>query len=254
MSTNARWAFALLLLAASQVDAGEAPHAHAAAHPHWAYAGPGGPSHWGQLEPGFTTCSRGHNQSPVNVTHANGTALAPIEFDYQPGGYRVVNNGHAIQVDFKPGSHIRLDNTDFELKQLHFHVPGEHAIDRRRFPMEAHLVHADAQGHLAVVAVMFQDGADNAWIERLASRMPMKADTNADLASVIDAAALLPAKHDYYRYSGSLTTPPCSEQVRWIVLKQPVTASAKEVALVHRAVGQDNNRPLQPLGLRKIQG
>lgn len=248
MSTNARWVLVLLAAAALPVGARHAEH------PHWSYTGAAGPTHWGQLEPGFTACARGHNQSPVNVTHAKSAALPPIEFDYLPGGYRVVNNGHAVQVDFKPGSHIRLDNTDFELKQVHFHVPSEHTIDGKRFPMEAHLVHADAQGHLAVVAVMFQDGADNAWIDRLAARIPMKADANADLPDVIDAASLLPTRHDYYRYSGSLTTPPCSEQVRWIVLKQPVMASAKQVALVHRAVGQDNNRPLQVIGLRTIQG
>ncbi|AXK72171.1 carbonic anhydrase family protein [Lysobacter sp. TY2-98] len=247
MNVKPHWALVALLLATQTGNAGEAKHGH------WAYTGREGPAHWASLEPGFATCGKGHSQSPINLAHAVDTALPPIDFDYRPDGYRVVNNGHAIQVDFKPGSHIRIDNTDFELKQVHFHVPSEHTVDGKRFPMEAHLVHADAQGRLAVVAVLFKDGANNAWLESIWPKVPAKAGGNAKLPTAVNAAALLPSGHDYYRYSGSLTTPPCSEQVRWLVLKQPVAASAKEVAFVHDAVGQNNNRPVQALGARTIQ-
>lgn len=247
MPAKSSWTLLILLLLASPGLAGGTKHAH------WAYSGKEGPAHWATLEPGFSTCGSGHNQSPINLAHAVDATLPPIAFDYRPGGYRVVNNGHAIEVEFRPGSHIRLDNTDFDLKQVHFHVPSEHTIDGRRFPMEAHLVHADTQGHLAVVAVLFKDGAKNAWIESLAPKVSSTVGSAADLATALDAVHLLPASRDYYRYSGSLTTPPCSEQVRWLVLKQPMPASPQEMALVHHAVGQNNNRPVQALGARSIQ-
>jgi len=236
----------LCLFAGTPAMAGEGKHAH------WEYAGAAGPEHWGELEAGFASCSIGRNQSPINVTHAIEADLPPIAFDYQPGGYRVVNNGHAIQVDFKPGSHISIDGTDFELKQLHFHAPSENTIEGKSFPLEAHLVHADAQGNLAVVAVLFEDGGDNAWLGKVWPSVPGKANSEASLAASVAASDLLPANRDYFRYSGSLTTPPCSEDVRWLVLKQPVSASAKQIEVVHAAIGHDNNRPIQPVGARIV--
>ncbi len=164
MACRTWWMLPLLMLGAMPGIAGESKHAH------WTYSGKEGPTHWSRLEPAFATCGTGHQQSPVNVTHASAAKLPRIDFDYRPDGYRVINNGHAIQVDFKPGSHIRLDNTDFQLKQVHFHVPSEHTVEGRRFPMEAHLVHADTQGHLAVVAVLFKDGANNAWPKKMSRR------------------------------------------------------------------------------------
>lgn len=247
MTPKRRWALCALLLCAPAGMAGEPAHAH------WSYAGKEGPSHWAKLEPRFATCGTGHNQSPVDLTHAVDIALPAIAFDYRAGGYRVVNNGHAIQVDFRPGSHIRVDNASFELKQLHFHVPGEHTVGGHRFPMEAHLVHADAQGHVAVVAVLFKAGHQNPWLDSVRPRVPSKPGSRVDLAPTVDATTLLPGGRDYYRYSGSLTTPPCTEQVRWLVLKQPVTASTAEIAHVRGAVGQDNSRPVQALGTRTIQ-
>ena len=133
-------------------------------HPHWTYSGKTGPAHWAELEKAFAACSTGHNQSPIDLGHMVDEELPAIAFDYKPGGYRVVNNGHAPQVDFQPGSAITLDGTRFELKQLHFHTPGENTIEGRSFPMEAHLVHADAKGHLAVVALMFKNGSANTWL------------------------------------------------------------------------------------------
>ncbi|GAB1595654.1 carbonic anhydrase [Lysobacter claricitrinus] len=227
-----------------------APDGHAL---HWSYTGAAGPSHWGQLEPGFAMCARGHNQSPIDLTHAMDTPHAPIAFDYRDGGYRVVNNGHAVQIDFNPGSHMRVDGTDFALKQLHFHVPSEHTVDGKRFPMEAHLVHADAQGHLAVVAVLFGNGINNPWLERVGPYVPTKVNGTTAIATPVSAADLLPASRAYYLYDGSLTTPPCTEHVRWIVMKQPVVASGQEIALVHRAIGHDNNRPVQLAATRETR-
>ncbi|MFC5578385.1 carbonic anhydrase [Lysobacter niabensis] len=240
---------AVLLLVLTGVPASAEEHKHAS---HWEYTGEAGPEHWGELEDDFQLCGSGRNQSPIDLTHFIEADLPPIAFDYQPGGYDVVNNGHTIQVQYKPGSRITLDGTDFELKQLHFHVPSENTIEGKSFPMEAHLVHADAQGHLAVVAVMFEEGRESAWLDKVWPRVPKQADGETELATPLAATDLLPADRDYYRYSGSLTTPPCSEDVRWLVLKQPVKASAAQLAVVGRTLGHANNRPVQPAGARII--
>jgi carbonic anhydrase len=231
----------LALVASASASAGEK-----GGH-HWSYSGAEGPEHWGGV------CHTGKHQSPIDLDHLVDRDLPPLEFKYQAGGYRVVNNGHAVQVDFKPGSQITVDGTAFTLKQLHFHAPSENTIDGKRYPLEAHLVHADAKGQLAVVAVMFEDGADNAWLAGIEPNVPMKAQTEKALAKAVAATSLLPADRDYYRFSGSLTTPPCTEGVRWLVLKHPVTASAKEVSRLHAAVGFDNARPVQQLNDRVVQ-
>jgi carbonic anhydrase len=214
---------------------------------HWTYAGAEGPEHWGG------TCHSGKSQSPIDLDHMVERDLPSLDFKYAAGGYRVVNNGHAVQVDFKPGSQITVDGKVFTLKQLHFHAPSENTIDGHRYPLEAHLVHADAKGQLAVVAVMFEDGAANAWLDDLSPSVPMKAETEKLLAKAVAASSLLPADRDYYRFSGSLTTPPCTEGVRWLVLKHPVSASAKEVGQLHAALGHDNARPVQLLNDRVVQ-
>jgi carbonic anhydrase len=214
---------------------------------HWGYSGEQGPEHWGGV------CHSGKNQSPIDLDHLVDRDLKPLQFHYKDGGYRVVNNGHAVQVDFNPGSELTLDGRKYTLKQLHFHAPSENTIDGKRFPLEAHLVHADANGQLAVVAVMFESGADNAWLEGLSKNVPMKADSENALAKTVSAWTLLPSDQDYYRFSGSLTTPPCTEGVRWLVLKHPVTASAAEIEHLHAAVGFDNARPVQLLNDRVVQ-
>src|SRR5205085_7678878 len=184
-------------------------------------------------------CHAGKSQSPIDLDHLVDRELPPLDFKYQAGGYRVVNNGHAVQVDFKPGSQITVDGRVFTLKQLHFHAPSENTIDGQRYPLEAHLVHADAKGQLAVVAVMFEDGAANAWLDAIEKSVPMQAETEIDLSKPVEATSLLPGDRDYYRFSGSLTTPPCTEGVRWLVLRHPVTASHREVEKLHAAVGHD---------------
>jgi carbonic anhydrase len=217
------------------------------AHPHWTYSGAEGPDHWAGV------CLTGKSQSPIDIDHQVERDLPSLDFKYQAGGYRVVNNGHAVQVDFKPGSQITVDGRSFTLKQLHFHAPSENTIDGKRFPLEAHLVHADAKGQLAVVAVMFEDGAANAWLDGIGPSVPAKADTEKALAKPVSALGLLPSERDYYRFSGSLTTPPCTEGVRWLVFKHPVSANGAEVTKLHAAIGHDNARPVQLLNDRVVQ-
>ncbi len=220
--------------------------------PHWGYAGEVGPEHWAEFESDFGACSSGKNQSPVDLSSFIEAELPPIAFDYKPGGHEVVNNGHAVQVNYNAGSSITIDSTVFELKQFHFHSPSENTINGKSFPMEAHFVHADAKGNLAVVALMFGEGASNKVLEKVWPQVPQGEEDKASLATPVAAAELLPSDRDYYRYSGSLTTPPCSEGVRWLVLKKVATASKAQIDLFTKTVGHPNNRPLNPVNARTV--
>jgi len=218
---------------------------------HWGYQGDVGPAYWASLQPEFSACL-GKNQSPIDVAAQRVAAeMNPIRFDYEAGGYEVVNNGHTLQVNMEPGSTIIVDGIRFDLKQFHFHSPSENHIGGKSYPLEAHLVHADEQGSLAVVAIMFEQGKDNAIVGAAWSHAPTRQGTNA-LPSKLSASGLLPEKRAYYRYSGSLTTPPCSEGVRWILLKEPMTVTGDQLAAFRKTVGFSNNRPVQPINARSI--
>lgn len=222
-------------------------------HPkHWGYEGEVGPEHWQEFEADFGLCSSGRSQSPIDLRNFIEADLPKIAFDYKPGGYQVVNNGHAIQVDYKPGSKITVDGTDFELKQFHFHSPSENTIKGRSFPMETHFVHADAKGNLAVVALMFEESASNKLLEQVWPLVPKVENGKAALDPLVSANDLLHADRDYYRYEGSLTTPPCSEGVHWFVLKRTAKADIGQLLMVREVLGQANNRPVQPVGARAV--
>ncbi|MER1968311.1 carbonic anhydrase [Castellaniella sp. GW247-6E4] len=218
----------------------------------WGYGGAQGPAHWGGLSPDFTVCEQGRNQSPIDIRSAVTAKLPPLRTHYTSGPATIVNNGHTIQVNFAPGGILGLDGEDFELKQVHFHAPSENTIDGRSFPFEAHFVHADAKGALAVIGVMYETGAANEALAPIWAELPGQAGPVRALSQAVDAARLLPATMGYYRYSGSLTTPPCSEGVRWLVLKTPLTVSAEQVAAFERIMGGPTNRPVQPLNGRLI--
>jgi len=171
---------------------------------------------------------------------------------YQAGGNEMLNNGHTIQVNYGAGSGITVDGVEFALKQFHFHAPSENHIDGISYPMEAHLVHADKDGHLAVIAVMFEEGAENAALAGIWPDMPANAGDSQALASAFDVSKLLPENRDYYRFNGSLTTPPCTEGVRWLVMKTPVSASKDQVEAFTHMLHHPNNRPVQPVNARVI--
>ncbi|ETB81847.1 carbonic anhydrase, partial [Salmonella enterica subsp. enterica serovar Cerro str. CFSAN001690] len=199
-----------------------------AATTHWEYSGEAGPAKWASLTPEYGQCA-GSNQSPVNLTGMVEAKLAPLQFHYQTGGKTLVNNGHTIQVNYAPGSTLELDGMRFELKQFHFHAPSENLIEGKSYPLEGHLVHANDRGELAVVAVMFEPGRANAALSLAWQVLPAKAGESHGLKEPVSAEQLLPAKRDYYRFSGSLTTPPCSEGVRWLVMKEPVQVSQAQI-------------------------
>jgi carbonic anhydrase len=217
----------------------------------WAYSGVGGPSEWVTLASEYGACG-GKNQSPINLTGFIAANLKPIRFSYRADGDELVNHGHTVQMNFASGSSIVLDGITFELKQFHFHTPSENRIEGKSYPMEAHLVHADKDGNLAVVAVMIEQGKENAAIASMWSKLPMTAGAKSTPAQPFSAAALLPKARNYYRFNGSLTTPPCTEGVRWVVMKQAISASAEQVATFSNAIHHANSRPTQAINARVV--
>lgn len=225
--------------------------AGASFQPHWGYEGAHGPEHWGSLDPAFAVCGNGREQSPIDLTGAEPGELSEIGFDYAPSPISIGNNGHSIQVDYQAGSGIVLDGTRYELVQFHFHHRSEHTVDGADFPLEMHLVHAGADGALAVVGVFLDEGGANEALAPVFGQMPGEAGPPAVVPGTVDAAALLPGRRTTWRYPGSLTTPPCSEGVSWLVMTEPVTASRGQVE-AFRALFPVNNRPVQPLNGRRL--
>lgn len=219
----------------------------------WSHTGDTGPAHWGELSEAFKMCQVGKNQSPVNLTNMIEVDLEEISFNYQDIHLSVLNNTHTIEVDCPKGSQITIGNDTFALLQFHFHAPGEHQIEGQTFPLEVHLVHKDDQGDYAVIGVMFTEGKANPFLEQIWSYIPTEVGKQKALDKVkVNAINLLPEKKDYYRYNGSLTIPPCSEGLRWIVMKTPLTVSAEQLEQFKAVMHHDNNRPVQPINARFI--
>jgi carbonic anhydrase len=214
---------------------------------HWSYAGPTGPEHWGKLKPEFAACASGKRQSPIDIRDGARLQLEPIKFDYQPAPLRIVDNGHTVQVNYAEGSSIQVAGERYALKQFHFHKPSEERINGRLYDMVAHLVHQSMDGRLAVVAVLFEAGPfQSAFVKALWPHLPLEPDREvAPLEVKIDVNELLPAERTYYAFMGSLTTPPCSEGVLWLVLKNPVPISAEQVGVFGKLYAL-NARPVQP--------
>jgi carbonic anhydrase len=226
---------------------------HAAGHPAWGYSGPAGPEHWKDVSPEAAVCGLGRHQSPIDIRDAVKTRLPAIDFHYVAAPLRVVDNGHTIMVSYAPGSTIVVGGESFELQQFHFHKPSEEQVRGQAFPMVVHLVHKNARGELAVVAVLLTQGNANAFLAAIWQHMPGAKDVESAPAGVsINATDLLPAQHGYYTFTGSLTTPPCSENVTWFVLKSPAEVSAEQVELFGRHYPH-NARPVQPLNDRTVR-
>lgn len=178
--------------------------------------------------------------------------MQPIVFDYKGGSEEILNNGHTVQINAAPGSSITIDGDRFELKQFHFHAPSENHTNGKSYPLEAHLVHADKDGNLAVIAVMLTTGKANTALAKAWAQMPEKAGDQYGLTSKISPLEILPRNRSYYRFNGSLTTPPCSEGVRWLVMKQPVAASREQIEAFVHVMHHPNNRPIQPVNARPV--
>jgi len=218
----------------------------------WGYTGEGAPEHWGSLNPAYALCDKGANQSPIDLTGLIESELEPISFNYTGLVTEVVHNGHAVQADYTAGSTMTVNGKTFSLKQFYFHTPGENLINGEQFPMEAHFVHADTDGNLAVIAVMYNIGEENAELKKIWQQMPAEAGKKTGMASQVRADHLMPENKEYYRFNGSLTTPPCTEGVLWLVMKNPVAVSEAQVKQLAEALGHPNNRPVQPLNARPV--
>jgi carbonic anhydrase len=228
---------------------------HAETHgksPHWGYEGEAGPAHWSELDPAFSACASGKYESPIDIEAAEPSDLPPLRFDYKASPLTIVDNGHTIMATYAPGSTLTVGDARYELLQLHLHHPSEGTVHGKTSAMEVHLVHKDAKGHLAVVAVLLDQSGPNPVIEKLLANLPTDKGKTATIASVsIDAGALLPASRGYYTFAGSLTTPPCTEGVTWYVLKSPMEVSQEQLAGFAKLYPM-NARPVQPLHGRKI--
>jgi carbonic anhydrase len=222
---------------------------------HWAYEGETGPQAWGNLKPEFNVCAIGKRQSPINIEDGNtlqGPA-EPVQFAYAPSNATVVNNGHTIQVDVQGENSITVRGSTYRLLQFHFHTPSEEQLNFKRFPMVAHLVHKNNEGQLAVVAVLLDEGLANPLIDKVWTYMPLDNGDRVRMpAGLLNLTELLPTDQRYYQFMGSLTTPPCSEGVLWMVLKQPVTLSKAQFRLFTQLY-PNNARPVQPVNGRAVR-
>jgi len=214
---------------------------------HWAYAGPGGPEHWAELAPAFKACGVGTRQSPVDIHDTVKVDQDALKFDYKPGGFAVLDDGHTVLAIIAPGSFLTVLGRRYQLVEIRFHKPSEQRIEGRRYDMEAQLVHKDAEGHLAIVAVMLQRRLDDAGAPVLATvlgNLPLERGTALAAADPLDPATLLPAQPGYFALMGSLTTPPCSEDVLWLVMRQAMPVSGAELDVFGHLYPM-NARPLQ---------
>ncbi|MFC1690164.1 carbonic anhydrase [Pseudomonadota bacterium] len=237
----------LVLFASSNAQA-------AGSDAHWSYEGDAGPEHWSELSADFSRCQGGQNQSPVDLVADFKVNLPELVFDYHGTPIRETNNGHTIMLNAAPGNFLSVPERQVkaELKQAHFHSPSEHTINGEHFSMEIHLVHSNEEGHLFVVGVMVEEGEENPMLNRIWSFMPEQVGGTSESPLTVFEAGVLPPTRNYFSYAGSLTTPPCSEGVSWIVLREPLTASAEQVERFKQRVGPATNRPVQEKNARAI--
>lgn len=219
---------------------------------HWSYDGDTGPQAWARLAPEFAKCANGARQSPIDIRDGMKVELEQVTFDYRPSSFRVIDNGHTIQANVGGWNSIRVMGKRYALVQFHFHSPSEEMIDGRQYDMVAHLVHKDNEGKLAVVAVLVERGARQVTIQTVLNNLPLEKGEEVAASTNIDLNLLLPENRKYFTYMGSLTTPPCSEGVLWIVMKQPVQASLEQLSLFARMYPM-NARPIQAASGRVIK-
>jgi carbonic anhydrase len=227
------------------------------AAPHWSYSGEHGPTHWGDVAPEDAVCGSGKSQSPINLS--SGTAKAgkngAFKINYEAGAVALLNNGHTVQADISDSADtVSFDGATYTLAQFHFHTPSEHTVDGKYYPLEIHFVNKDTQGHIAVVGVLVKAGAENKLLAPVFSSLPSSATpagTHAGKPVQVDIAAVIPKDHKAYVYAGSLTTPPCTEGVHWIVLAQPIEMSSGQIE-AFKKIFHDNHRPIQKASGREV--
>ncbi len=221
--------------------------------PAWSYQGKTGPQHWGDLSPDWAAAKEGKEQSPVDISQPRSSSvLYPLNFAYRAASLNLANNGHTIQQNFPPGNSVEIMGKTYDLAQFHFHSRSEHRVNGRQFDLEMHLVHKAADGQLLVVGILFEKGAANPFLAKFFGNLPQKAHETLESSGVtLNPAEALPKDRRYYYYQGSLTTPPCTEDVQWYILRQPMSISPEQLA-AFRALYANNYRPVQPLNQRTV--
>ncbi|MYM35061.1 carbonate dehydratase [Duganella sp. FT94W] len=223
-----------------------------ASHAHWSYQGSTDPAHWADLDKANAACRLSQEQSPINidVRAAKKAPLAALEFSYAAGTAEVINNGHTVQVNPAAGNTLKVGEDVGHLLQFHFHTPSEESVNGVRYPLVAHFVHKGFDGKLSVVALLFKEGRRNQALAPMFTALPTEGKLLA-LANM-NPGELLPADHSYFKFMGSLTTPPCSDGVRWQVLKQTAEISKQQLS-AFRKLYTMNARPIQPLNSRVVE-
>ena len=234
---------------------------HGAVTAHWGYEGKDGPEYWPRLSPAYAACSQGREQSPINIVQTASGDQGAWKLDYKQTSLKIahhehvidiVDNGHTIQVTVDEGSTLATGRSVYRLKQFHFHTPSEHTIDGSHFPLEVHFVHQDEQGRFAVLAALYQEGPANENLAKIIAHFPKAKGQSAEIPEVsLDLNFHMPATNASYTYLGSLTTPPCTEGVEWLVFRDPISASKDQLEAFARVLGT-TNRPVQPLNGRII--
>jgi carbonic anhydrase len=214
----------------------------------WAYEGAAGPAHWGALSAEFALCASGRRQSPIDIVEAFAVDLQPIRFLYPPAPFRVVDAGRHLELTVYGGG-IELLGKSYRLDHVRFHNPSEFSIAGKSFDMEAQLVHRAEDGQQAIVSVLLEPGAENPVVQAALNNLPLeKGGETAPPGLAVELALLLPPQQGYFTFMGSLTTPPCTEDVLWMVLKTPQAVSAEQLAMFRRLY-PPNARPVQaPFG------
>ena len=223
---------------------------------HWGYTGETSPEHWAEIVKN-TDCS-GYNQSPINIikskTVITTSDTSKIDILYSPETElsQVINNGHSIEFDFEPGDSLNYHGKTYHLKQIHFHSPSEHTIDSLDFPIEMHLVHMNNRSEYTVISILGEEGDESDYSEFFNLFLPLKEGEKKEIHESLDLAVLFPEKLDYYSYKGSLTTPPCTETVNWVILKEPITISKEASTFLKENMPLNNYRNEQPLNGRIV--
>ncbi len=226
--------------------------APAAGGPQWQSSGEYGPEQWGRMRPEYALCDRGRRQSPIDIVTTQHRSQPELQFQYRAAPLRIVNDGHTVRVRFGNGSRLLIGRESHTLQQFHFHTPGGDRVQGEEFPMAMHFLHKSASGRLVSLVVLFRLGAENPALAALLPKMPPRGQAEQVLADTqVSPAQLLPAARDYYAYEGSLTAPPCTEGVLWIVMKEPLELSAAQLARLGQLF-PSNARPVQPLHSRVV--
>jgi len=217
---------------------------------HWSYEGGAGPDHWGDVDAASKVCTAGSQQSPIDISGAVKSQLPKLDISWSKAADTILNNGHTIQLNLEKGGTLKIAGDSYSLLQFHFHRPSEHLIDGKNFPMEVHFVDRNASGGLAVIGVLMNAGNANPTFNKIVSTMPAKeGSVKADAA--IDPSKLLPAGRAYYQYAGSLTTPPCSEVVNWLLLREPISVAKADIDAFAKLYPM-NARPAQKANRRFV--